>query len=56
MKTLDIKVSFQRAFEDSRRWAAADRVRQTVRGARCCDAEGAVMRPLLYAYMASPAR
>ena len=47
-------VNFQRAFEDSQRWAATDRVGQTVRGARCCDAEGAVLRPLLY--VASPAR
>ena len=42
IKTLSIKVSFQRPFEDSQRWAATDRVRQTVLGARCCDGEGAV--------------
>jgi len=54
IKTLNIKVSFQWTFEDSQRWAATDRVRQTVPGARCCDGEGAVLRPLLY--VASPAR
>ena len=42
IKTLNIKVSFQWTFEDSQRWAATDRVRQTVPGARCCDGEGAV--------------
>jgi len=48
IKTLDIKVSFQWTFEDSQRWAATDRVRQTVPGARSWDGEGAVLRPLLY--------
>ena len=48
IKTLNIKVSFRRAFEDSQRWAAVDRVRQTVPGARCCDGEGAVLRPLFF--------
>jgi len=37
-----MKVSFQWTFEDSQRWAATDRVRQTVPGARCCDGEGEV--------------
>ena len=41
-KTLGTKVSFQRECEDSQRWAATDRVGQTVPGARCCDGEGAV--------------
>jgi len=54
IKTLNIKVSFETTFEDSQRWAATDRVRQTVPGTRCCDGEGAVLRPLLY--VASPAR
>ena len=49
-----MKVNFQRAFEDGQRWAATDRVGQTVPGARCCDGEGAVLRPLLY--VPSPAR
>jgi len=54
IETLGIKVSFQRTFEDRQRGTATDRVRQTVPGARCCDGEGAVLRPLLY--VASPAR
>jgi len=54
IKALGITVSFQRAFEDGQRWAATDRVRQTVPGARSFDGEGAVLRPLLY--VASPAR
>jgi len=37
IKTLNIKVSFQWAFEDNQRWTATDHVRQTVPGARCCD-------------------
>ena len=42
IKTLNIKVSFEWTFENSQRWAATNRVRQTVPGARCCDGEGAV--------------
>ena len=35
-KTLDLKVSFQRTFKSGERWAATDRLRQTVPGARTC--------------------
>ena len=51
----ELSESFQRAFEDCQLWAATDRVRQTVGGERCCDGEGAVLRPLLYV-AGSPAR
>jgi len=36
IKTLGIKVSFQRAFEDGQRRAATDSVGQTAPGARSC--------------------
>jgi len=39
-KTLDIKIIFQRTFENGeQRGAATDRVRQAVPGARFCDGE-----------------
>jgi len=56
IKTHGIKISFQRTPEDGQRWAAMDRVRQTVPGARSCDGEGSVAHCWASRCFVSPAR